>query len=367
MNIKNKKISYIAEINLKSKSAYKQQVLKMCDAFSQKGFAVTLYVINSNNLSFNELKKKYLLKSKFKIKKIFNKFDKLNFLLRIIFSIKLLLILKNKSELIFSRSILLSIILSINNIKSVLEVHQPLSGLTNILFIFYKKKILLNTKFILINKNINKYLNLKKKFYIVADDGVDLKDFNIKNKIKYKNSCVYTGSLFKGKGIEIILKLAEKIRKINFYIYGETRTASKDILKKCKDLKNIKVFGHVNYNRIPEILKSHKIIIMPYSKVVYGNYKNMNIADFMSPLKLFDYLAAGRIILASQSNSYSHILKNKKNSLICNPLNINDWINAINLVISKKINLMKLQQNSKKTANLYSWDERINKIMKFIN
>ena len=62
MNIKNKKISYIAEINLKSKSAYKQQVLKMCDAFSQKGFAVTLYVVNSNNSSFNELKKKYLLK-----------------------------------------------------------------------------------------------------------------------------------------------------------------------------------------------------------------------------------------------------------------------------------------------------------------
>ena len=106
---------------------------------------------------------------------------------------------------------------------------------------------------------------------------------------------------------------------------------------------------------------------MPYSKIVYGNYKNMNIADFMSPLKLFDYLAAGRIILASKSNSYSHILKNKKNSLLCNPSNIHDWINAINLVVLKKINLIKLQQNSKKTANLYSWDERIIKIMKFIN
>ena len=31
MNIKYKKISYIAEINLNSKSAYKHQVLKMCD------------------------------------------------------------------------------------------------------------------------------------------------------------------------------------------------------------------------------------------------------------------------------------------------------------------------------------------------
>jgi len=367
MNIKNKKISYIAEINLKSKSAYKQQVLKMCDAFSQKGFAVTLYVVNSNNSSFNELKKKYLLKSKFKIKKIFNKLDKLNFFLRLIFSIKLLLILKNKSELIFSRSVLLSIILSINNIKSVLEVHQPLSGFTNILFKFLKKKILLYTKFILINKNINKFLKLRKNLYLVADDGVDLKDFTNKTKVKYENTCVYTGSLFKGKGIEIILGLAENVKKINFYIYGDTKTASKEVIEKFEQLKNIKIFGHVDYNKIPNILKSHRIILMPYSKIVFGNHKNMNIARFMSPLKLFDYLAAERIILASKNISYSHILQNKKNAMLCNPSNLNDWVKAINLVFSKKLNLAKLQYNSKKTAKLYSWDNRINKIMKFIN
>ena len=45
--MKNRKISisYIAEINLNSKSAYKHQVLKMCDAFSQKGFKVKLFII----------------------------------------------------------------------------------------------------------------------------------------------------------------------------------------------------------------------------------------------------------------------------------------------------------------------------------
>ena len=32
----------------------------------------------------------------------------------------------------------------------------------------------------------------------------------------------------------------------------------------------------------------------------------------MSPLKMFDYLAAGKIIIASNLKVYSHILKNKK-------------------------------------------------------
>ena len=35
-----KVISYVAEINLKSKSAYKHQVLKMCDAFSEQKYSV---------------------------------------------------------------------------------------------------------------------------------------------------------------------------------------------------------------------------------------------------------------------------------------------------------------------------------------
>jgi len=194
-----------------------------------------------------------------------------------------------------------------------------------------------------------------------------LKDFNIKKKVRYQNSCVYTGSLFEGKGIEIILNLAKKMKRTNFHIYGEIKTASKDIINRCNNLKNIKIFGYVNYNRIPEILKSYKIILMPYSKIVYGNYKNMNISDFMSPLKLFDYLAAEKIILASKNSSYSHILQNKKNAILCNPSNLDDWIKAINLVFLKKLNLAKLQYNSKKTAKLYSWDNRINKIMKFIN
>ena len=57
MNIKHKKINYIAEINLKSKSAYKHQVLKMCDEFSKKGFKINLFIINSNHISFKKIKK----------------------------------------------------------------------------------------------------------------------------------------------------------------------------------------------------------------------------------------------------------------------------------------------------------------------
>ena len=175
---------------------------------------------------------------------------------------------------------------SIFKVKNVLEVHQPNTGFTNFLFKLFRHRIDKNTKFILLNKNLNNFLLLKKNQFIVSDDGVDLSDFNLKQKIKYRNSCVYTGSLFRGKGIDIILKLARKLKNYSFYIYGDLTTAPAKILNECKKLKNIKLLGHVKYSKIPKILKSHKIIIMPYAKKVFGNHMHTNIGEYMSPLKL---------------------------------------------------------------------------------
>lgn len=366
MNIKHKKITYIAEINLKSNSAYKHQVLKMCDAFSQNNFKVKLLIINTNTIRFKDIKKDHLLKSNFNIIGAHNSINSLNPITRIFFAIKIIFLLKNKDEVIFSRSVLVSIFLSVLKIKSILEIHQPNSGFTNLLFNFYRKKILKNTKFVLINKNLNSFFLLKKKQFIVADDGVDLKDFKNKQKIKYKNSCVYTGSLFQGKGIDIILKLAKKLSHLSFYVYGDLLTAPTNILDKCLKLKNIKLLGHVKYSRIPNILKSHKIIIMPYSRNVFGNHKYANIGKYMSPLKLFDYLAAGRIILASENSSYNHILKDNINSILCNSSNSDKWLKKFKKISQNKINIRKLKKNSIKTAKLFSWHYRIDKIVRFI-
>ena len=52
---------------------------------------------------------------------------------------------------------------------------------------------------------------------------------------------------------------------------------------------------------------------MPYSDFVFGRLTNVNLVKSMSPLKMFDYLASGNIILASRLKIYNHILKHKKN------------------------------------------------------
>ena len=195
------------------------------------------------------------------------------------------------------------------------------------------------------------------------DDAVDINDFkNVKEKIKFQ--CVYTGSLLKGKGVEIIEKLAEKNPKINFNIYGdknELKSWNNELLLK----KNIFFKSYADYFQIPKILKKHKILLMPYQEKVYGLGTNLELSKFMSPMKMFDYLASGRIILASKSNIYSHILKNNYNAILVDPNNINLWNNKLRSILKNSIQFNNLKKNSIITASKNTWLIRSSKIIKF--
>ena len=62
--------------------------MKMCEAFSKLNYDINLFVINNKDIK--TINKIYNINNKFKIFSIFNKFILLNFILRIIFSLKIL-------------------------------------------------------------------------------------------------------------------------------------------------------------------------------------------------------------------------------------------------------------------------------------
>ena len=50
------------------------------------------------------------------------------------------------------------------------------------------------------------------------------------------------------------------------------------------------------FKKLPEILSKMDILLMPYTKYVTAAGDVSDIARFTSPLKLFDYMAAGKLI-----------------------------------------------------------------------
>ena len=158
----------------------------------------------------------------------------------------------------------------------------------------------------------------------------------------------------------MILELSKKIKNVNFHLYGD-----KKFLKNFIPQKNIKIFGFFKYKNIPKILSKYQIALMPYGDFISGRLKNINLANFISPLKMFDYLASSSIILASDLKVYKHILKHKKNSILINNSRLDLWSMWINKIFSsvKKYNYIK--KNALITAERYTWKKRAIKIINF--
>jgi glycosyltransferase involved in cell wall biosynthesis len=351
------KIAYIAETYLTNRSAQSIHVVKICDAFSKKNKLTLL--LPKNDIKFTKIKKEFMLtsKNKFLIKPLLNKKIS-NFFHRLYFGFKVSkFLLKNDQDLIITRSFICSFFLSTRRIKHIFEIHSELKGLTKLLMInlnfinsIYVKKIIFISKAL---KNKFKILNKSKS--IVLHDAVDMDNFALIkiNKNKTIKNLAYVGSFHKGKGVELVCELARRFKNLNFNIFGDS------LGRHYPKLSNLKFHGYIKYNQVPKKLYSSDILLLPSAKIQFGRSNSVNISNYNSPLKMFDYLASGKIIVASKLDGICEVLKHKYNSIITGGFEINDWENSINSILKNNYDLNLIRQNSIKTAKNYTWEKRV--------
>lgn len=301
-------------------------------------------------------------KKKITINSIFKDSTLDNPIKRLVFGFRVALKLKREKNLIISRSLITSVFLTIFRVKHFLEIHQELKGLTRFLLInlnFLQSNHIM--KIIFVSKSLSNIFNLKNEKYIVLHDGCDLRDFRFKRKLKKKiKNIYYSGSFYRGRGVELIKQLARVTPEYNYYLYG-----LRD--EKIKSLKNFKVFSLVSYKKSIKNISNADLLLMPYQSKVSINSLNFNDdnSKFMSPLKMFEFLASGIPIISSDLKVLREILINRKNSiLIKNYSNPIAWKKAIN-EIANNFNLRnKISQNSLLTAEKNTWVKRSETIYK---
>lgn len=373
------KILYLSQSEIPSSSANSIHVMYMCKALSKSHNKVDLVTQN--------LKKKIIKKNIFKIYNI-KKTNKLNInicnvprygLIREAkyFLTIIRLIFKNKYDIIYSRNIYASFLLSFLNYKTILELHSP-----PVKFAKYCFKKILKTNSIKclitisnnLDKHIKKYFKLQSVPHFVVRDSANLLEGRFTNS-KYKilkNSVGYVGSLFKGRGIDLIIQMANQCPENNFYIIGGDNDQI-NYWKKNVDQKNLFFLGHLDHYIACRLLKKFDILIAPYQDKVYVHGSDLKdlkkseptleTSQFMSPLKIFEYMAAKKPIITSDMKVLREFL-NHSNSILCDSNNIDQWVRAI-----KKLNKSKNYKNKiAKKAHYdflknFTWIKRAEKIL----
>jgi glycosyltransferase involved in cell wall biosynthesis len=363
-----KKAYYIADISLPSDRAYAIHVINMCNALSKQTKNLELIIFFSQKkASYKYLKNLFMLNGKkFKITSIFN--DKLNnsFIMRLIFGYKSAKFVQGNS-LIITRSFYSSFFLTLFKKKHYLEIHQALAGLTKIIFNklkFLKSDFIIRTIFI--SKKLKNYFNGMYLTALVLPDAVDVDVFK-KNKIKKSiKQITYVGSFYRGKGAELVYYISKHLPSIQFNLYGKRN----DDKFKYKSKNNVKIHNFVKYKKVPKILAKSDIVLLPLDlKYVSINSsgRNINIAKFTSPLKMFEYLSSGIPLISSNLKVLQEVLINKNNSYIAKDNTVDSWVEAIT-TLKNNFELRKtISKNAIKTAKKFTWEKRVKKIISNYN
>ena len=127
------------------------------------------------------------------------------------------------------------------------------------------------------------------------------------------------------------MKLSIIDRNNYYFVYGDKRNTK----SKLSNKKNNLFFkDYVEYKNIEKELDKMDILLMPYKQKITSGGNVGDITNFTSPLKLFDYLTTGKIIISSDLPALRQILTNKNSIFIKNFDNPNLWKLEINKIIN---------------------------------
>jgi glycosyltransferase involved in cell wall biosynthesis len=186
-------------------------------------------------------------------------------------------------------------------------------------------------------------------------------------RITDKLNVGYTGHLYSGKGMEIINDLVTECQFAHFHIVGGKESDVKYWSEKLVDYQNITFYGFKMHSEIPSYLKDFDIVLLPNQKEVKSN-RNMDIGKWTSPLKLFEYMAAGKAIVASDIPVLNEILINGVNSYTCSPSNANEWIEKLEELGNNANKREIIGQGALNDFILnYSWEKRAQKLISALN
>jgi glycosyltransferase involved in cell wall biosynthesis len=223
----------------------------------------------------------------------------------------------------------------------------------------------------------------KPPFTIVAPDGVDLERYaGLPDPEQARLRLVaadpslqlqperftagYTGHLYAGRGINIILEMARRLPEVTFLLVGgepvEVRRL-KDTVQ-SRGLANVFLAGFVPNAELPRYHAACDAFLMPYQRRVAAS-SGGDIARYLSPMKLFEYMACGRPILCSDLTVLREVLS-PENAVLLPPDDVDAWVGAIQSLLEDPARCRFLGELVRSEAKRYTWEARASDILEGI-
>lgn len=362
--------------------------MKLCEAFAKEGLDVELICPRR----FNPIKEDpfdyYRVSKNFKINKIFHidlvPLDRFlgplaSWISSLIFAFSIFwyILLKNlftKDSVFFSHDHFPLFSLSFLSPNIFWDVHdfpRLKTFLHRTYYSFFLKRL---RGFIVTNswkkKELEKIFGIENKKILICPNGVDVDEFNIKDSKEEcreklglplnKKIVLYTGHLYSWKGVDTLAEASQFLPKdVEIYFVGGTE---KDIKKfKIQNSKfKVNIIGHRPHPEIPYWQKSADVLVLP-------NTAKEEISKYWtSPMKMFEYMASKKPIVATDLPSQRDIL-NEDNALLVKPDDPKALAEGIKKILENEELAKSLTIKAYHDVQYFTWENRAKKILDLIN
>lgn len=347
---------YISPSLLPSRSANSVHVILQCNGLAQVGVQLTLYakrtISNASELS-SALKSAYGVDtSRWRLISFYSNL-KIAETFRIGLMAVMRIIFMPSEDYVLTRNLYAAWALAMLRRPFLFETHQLEYGLRKSMqcFIMNRPRI----RAVVISDSLLNCLEAHHKIRLrnplvlhdAASDGIvrlvpcqrrnilaGLVGAAISELEKWKGVCGYFGQLYIGRGIEIIEAMAAARPQCLFLVYGGSET---EVAQRRQTAKpNLCFMGHAPHPIAKKVMQSVDVLLMPYQKSVSIGISGHDTARWMSPMKMFEYMATGVPIISSDLPVLREVLQDEKNALLVPPDKSDSWVTALDRLLSDK-------------------------------
>jgi len=208
---------------------------------------------------------------------------------------------------------------------------------------------------------------IEENFEVIHTDIIQIRNYPILDELlnitpwqKRKNEVCHIGSLAKARGIKELVKSLKKA-KTPLALCGDFRPKSLEYeLRELEGWKYVNFHGFISRSEVKEVLSCVKIGIVTL-------HPTQSYLEAI-PVKLFEYMAAGIPVIASDFKFYRELLKGCDCALFVDPLNPDAIANAITELLEDEKKAYEMgRQGQKAIIERFNWSTEEKKLLQMYN
>jgi len=175
-----------------------------------------------------------------------------------------------------------------------------------------------------------------------------------------QGAVVYAGHLYAWKGVDVLLDALGQLGGVRGVIVGGYEKEP-DLARLRERAARLGISDRVTFtglvppSAVAAYLRAARVLVLP-------NPASAISTRFTSPLKLFEYMAAGRPIVASDLPSIREVLRHEENALLVEPGNPTALAAGVRRLLEDRALADRLARAAMTDVQDYSWDRRAERL-----